>query len=177
VYPPRCARARRSALILALIACCLVAPFLAPAAPAHAAGTIDGDANASGANDGSSWAAASTTLYAALAAAGSGANIRVAAGTSTPGPPRTATVQLVGGVAISGGYPTGGGTRDWAANPTILSGDIGTTDDNSDTADHVVTSNNNDTPVVRDGITITPPAPPAVRARCACTGLAGTPHP
>jgi len=173
-HPVHRPRPRLSALILALIACLLALPLVAPAVPAHAAGIIYVDASASsGANDGSSWADAYTTLQAALSAAGSGDAIWVAAGTYYPDEgggqtdnDRNATFQLVSGVDIYGGYPTGGGTRDWAANPTILSGDIDGNDTNTDgnninetwndiqgsNAYHVVTGANNAT---LDGVTIT----------------------
>ncbi|TCS84690.1 putative Ig domain-containing protein [Anseongella ginsenosidimutans] len=51
---------------------------------------------------------------------------------------------LVKNVQLYGGFPDTGnpgiGDRDWNANPTILSGDIGTPDDNSDNTYHVVIS-------------------------------------
>jgi len=96
------------------------------------------DADATGANDGTSWADAYNSVQDALGdAAGSGGvvdEIWVAGGTyrpdqgvqQTPGD-RTATFQLLNGVAIIGGF-AGGETmlsqRDVAANPAILSGDL-----------------------------------------------------
>ena len=107
------------------------------------------DADANGANDGSSWADAYEDLKYALAFAYSGDEIRVAQGIYKPAPPglppqpptppptppptglladRTATFQLKNGVAIKGGY-AGFGTpdpnaRDIDAYETILSGDL-----------------------------------------------------
>jgi parallel beta-helix repeat protein len=91
------------------------------------------DADAGGADDGSSWVDAYTDLQDALDAASAGAQIWVAEGTYTPRwqsdplDPRTASFQLENEVAIYGGFA---GTesnltdRDWEANPTILSGDL-----------------------------------------------------
>ncbi len=98
--------------------------------------------DASGANDGSSWTDAYTSLQDALAVAGNASrDIWVAAGTylpdrdaanptgtCVPGPcDRTATFQLLNGVAIYGGF-AGSETmlsqRDPEVNVTILSGDL-----------------------------------------------------
>jgi len=93
------------------------------------------DADAGGADDGSSWVDAYTDLQDALDAASAGAQIWVAEGTYTPTwqsdplDPRTATFQLENEVAIYGGFDPSMGDdtweeRDWEANPTILSGDL-----------------------------------------------------
>jgi hypothetical protein len=103
---------------------------------ALAQGTIYVDVAATGANDGSSWEDAYTTLQPALDEAVAGDEIWVAAGTYTPtylsdpSEPRSVTFQMKNGVALYGGFdPSVGdtefGDRDWAANVTILSGERG----------------------------------------------------
>ncbi|NCO91293.1 MAG: hypothetical protein GW880_08225, partial [Armatimonadetes bacterium] len=95
--------------------------------------------NATGANNGTSWANAYKDLQPALIAAVSGDTLRVAQGVYKPtaGYSRAPTFQLKNRVTLYGGYPTGGGTRNPAANVTTLSGDIGTVGDNSDNSYHV----------------------------------------
>jgi len=132
------------------------------------------DQSATGNATGHSWADAFTDLQAALAAAETGNEIWVAAGVYKPTEDPTnvtATFQLTNSVAIYGGFA---GTeserdeRDWAANLTILSGDI----DNNDLTDaagvirhtanltgtnsyHVVTGSSVDSSAVLDGFIIT----------------------
>jgi predicted outer membrane repeat protein len=43
-----------------------------------------------------------------------------------------------GGIQVLGGYPSGGGTRDAASNPTILSGNIGSTSSSTDNSYHIM---------------------------------------
>lgn len=93
---------------------------------------------AAGANDGSSWANAYTSLSNALAAAAYGDEIWLATGTYYPEvevdvnknlalDPREKTFQIPNGVMLYGGF-TGvelsKEERDWQLNPTILSGDL-----------------------------------------------------
>ena len=125
------------------------------------------DANATGANNGSSWANAYKYLQNALAAAEPNHEIWVAQGTYRPDRDtnhpggtgsRTATFQLKNDVAIYGGFPSGGGN--WASRgpniyQTILSGDIGVADNNSDNSYHVVTGSGTNSTAILDGFTIT----------------------
>jgi CSLREA domain-containing protein len=116
--------------------------------------------NATGANNGTSWTNAFTSLQAALTAASGGEEIWVAAGTYKPttGMARSASFALKNGVRVYGGF-NGSETqltqRDPVTNLTILSGDIGTVANNADNSYHVVTSNNTDISTVLDGFTIT----------------------
>jgi CSLREA domain-containing protein len=116
--------------------------------------------DATGANNGTAWANAFTDLSSALAAASSGEEIWVAAGTYKPtaGTDRTISFPLKSGVAIYGGF-AGNETlrpqRDFETNLTVLSGDIGLVDDNSDNSYHVVIGSNTNRTAVLDGFTIT----------------------
>ncbi len=125
------------------------------------------DANATGANNGSSWANAYNYLQDALDVATSGYEIWVAQGTYRPDRDtnhpggtndRTATFQLINNVAIYGGFPSGGGqwaSRDPNIYETILSGDIGVANDINDNSYNVVTGSGTDSAAVLDGFTIT----------------------
>lgn len=118
------------------------------------------DADATGTSDGTSWADAYTDLAAAVVASEAGAEIWVAEGVYMPtdDDDRTATFQLKSGVALYGGFDgteTSRDARDWNANPTTLSGDIGTPGLKTDNAYHVVTGSGTDATAVLDGFVIT----------------------
>jgi len=125
------------------------------------------DANVPGpVYDGVSWDTAYNNLQDALndPCLAYGDAIWVAAGTYMPSEmtdpcdPRTATFQLINGVAIYGGFPTGGASwqgRDPNQYETILSGDIGTLADRNDNSYHVVTGSGSEPNAVLDGFIIT----------------------
>ncbi|GAH34114.1 unnamed protein product, partial [marine sediment metagenome] len=126
------------------------------------------DADATGVNNGSSWADAYNYLQNALAAADPCDEILVAQGTYKPDAnsidpngsgDRTATFQLINGVVIKGGYAGFGQTdpnrRDIERYETILSGNINALGDSSDNSYHVVTGTGTAHNAVLDGFTIT----------------------
>ena len=126
------------------------------------------DYQASGMSDGSSWTDAFGDLQAALKIAMYAPDVeevRVAEGTYMPEGPlgdRAATFELVNGVAIYGGFPSGGGEwaeRDPNIHETILSGDLNGNDsadaNNDDNSYHVVTGSGAEPNAILDGFTIT----------------------
>lgn len=116
------------------------------------------DQNATGNNDGNSWADAYTDLQAALLNAdGYADEIWVAQGTYKPtaGTDRIVSFTLIGNVAIYGGFSGSESSRtmrDVNGNQTILSGDIGTAGYLYDNTYHVVRGADKAT---LDGFTIT----------------------
>ncbi|MHC4619638.1 MAG: right-handed parallel beta-helix repeat-containing protein, partial [Planctomycetota bacterium] len=83
------------------------------------------DINATGNNDGTSWEDAYNDLHDALARAGSGDHIWVAAGTYMLGAPYLDTFEIPEGVSLYGGFAgteTSLEQRDWENNVTVLSG-------------------------------------------------------
>ena len=96
-----------------------------------------------GTADGSSWISASDDLQLMINQSTAGDTIWVAAGTYKPkGNDRISSFVLKPDVQIYGGFPNNGTAtwtdRNWNANPTILSGDIGIPNDISDNCYHVV---------------------------------------
>ncbi len=117
--------------------------------------------------DGSSWGNALKFLSDATRTARSNANVKeihVAEGTYYPtglqsGAERERSFFVEGGgLKLYGGYPNGGGARDYQNNPTILSGDIGVPGNSTDNSYHVMIMagdpENSDSLVV-DGFTFT----------------------
>jgi parallel beta-helix repeat protein/predicted outer membrane repeat protein len=135
-----------------------------------AGGAICVDADASPGGNGTTWGMAYKYLQDALYKPPTGGDeIWVAEGTykpdqgggQTPGA-RTATFQLINGVAIYGGFvgtETSREQRDWQTNETILSGDLNGDDvgftNNGENSYHVVTGSETDATAVLDGFTIT----------------------
>ncbi|MEZ4954412.1 MAG: choice-of-anchor Q domain-containing protein [Saprospiraceae bacterium] len=117
---------------------------------------------ASGTGDGSSWTNASDDLQAMIDAAASGDEVWVAAGIYKPtsGADRSIFFVMKEGVAILGGFPASGTpgifNRNWTANVTTLSGDIGILGDNSDNSYNVIRNTNNGltTSAILDGFTV-----------------------
>ena len=165
---------RRSAAGLALT---LIA-LLVATSPVKGATIMYVDASAGGAGTGSNWTDAFPKLQDALAAAASGDEIWVAAGVYYPDvgggmtdDDRTMTFTMINGVGVYGGFAgteTSRAQRDWAANVTVLSGDIDqndTTDPNGIVTDvaniagsnayHVVTGGGTGSSAVLDGFTVT----------------------
>ncbi len=151
VASPRLARG------LSLIAASVCLSTFAAASTRYVNGSL-----ATGNNDGTSWADAYRGVDAvavALNASVAGDELWVAAGTYKPTTLATRTIahQLKNGVAAYGGFA---GTetllsqRDWAANVTILSGDIGTATVNTDNTHHVVNGAGTNATAVLDGFTV-----------------------
>jgi hypothetical protein len=113
-----------------------------------------------GTGDGSSWANASANLQAMINASAANDEVWVAAGTYTPtekidasGGPRDVSFILKAGVKIYGGLADGAtdlATRNFIANTSILSGDLG----GAGKAYHVVASKSSSGNAVLDGFTI-----------------------
>ncbi|MEM1093651.1 MAG: hypothetical protein AAGJ10_03530 [Bacteroidota bacterium] len=123
----------------------IVAVMWAAGTTAHA-DTIYVDADANGANNGTSWANAFTSLQSALAVATGSDEIWIAGGTYYPtsGSSRTISFTITGdqdGLKIYGGFAgteTQRSQRDIGANQVVLSGDIGNPGSINDNSFHVV---------------------------------------
>lgn len=121
------------------------------------------DFSATGEGNGSSWEDAFTDLQDALAIAEPGEEIWVAAGIYTPGTNRDDSFALPHGVAIYGGFNGSEAhryQRNWSANTSVLSGEIGDPQQKNDNVYHVVTATSTtaepiDERSILDGFTIT----------------------
>ncbi|MEM9917633.1 MAG: choice-of-anchor Q domain-containing protein, partial [Bacteroidota bacterium] len=121
------------------------------------------DLSATGANDGTSWANAYTDLQEAIDNSDN-ATIWVAQGIYYPSScnacstaNREQAFELKNNITLLGGFngtESASRDRDIEANPTILSGDIGTRGDSTDNSYHVVVANNNQLTAQLDGFTI-----------------------
>lgn len=122
-------------------------------------GTFFVDDDAGGADDGSSWTDAFDDLQEALAAVHPGDEIWVAEGVYTPSAvgDRRASFELPDSVEIYGGFSGSEidrTQRDWQANQTILSGDIGVLGDPSDNTNHIVIAEYVGSGAVLDGFVV-----------------------
>jgi hypothetical protein len=104
---------------------------------------------AGGTGTGTSWADASGNLQAIINASAANSQIWVSAGTYYPTTTTDRYISFImkNGVAILGGFPNTGNPaltdRNWEANVTILSADIGVTGNNSDNSNHVIFNDGN----------------------------------
>lgn len=147
---------------------------LSPAVAGQPSNATYVKADATGANNGSSWTDAFTDLQLALVSAVPGDEIWVTSGTYAPAGPkgdRIATFQLVSGVGIYGGFSgteTERHQRNAAAYVTVLSGDLNSDDrtvaaaanlandpTRFDNSFHVVTATGADDTATLDGFIIT----------------------
>lgn len=156
-----------SPLVLRPLGLCLA--MAAVGMPPSDAGTLFVDANQNtGANDGSSWAAAfqgPLGLQSALAAATSGDQIFVAQGTYLPTATtsRTASFQLKNGVDVLGGFTgtelTPAERPPFGAAETILSGDLAGNGSGpgffNDNSYHIIRTVGNNATAVLEGFTVT----------------------
>jgi len=115
------------------------------------------NASASGANNGLSWANAFTDLKSALSLSQAGDTIWVAQGIYKPvqGTGRDSVFQLKSNVLLYGGFAgteTSLSQRDWAAHPTVLSGDIGAEGDSTDNSYTILYMESPDSGTVLDGL-------------------------
>ncbi len=153
-----------SPLFHRIVIALLAIAFPAAAAPGQTIWYVDADAG--GANDGSSWADAFIDLQDALAAAQAEDEIWVAAGAYRPDRgtrDRALSFTLVDGTALYGGFEgteTDRDQRDPAGNPTVLSGDLAANDgpdfaNYEENSYHVVVGEALDPTTILSGFTIT----------------------
>ncbi|QIE59018.1 HYR domain-containing protein [Rasiella rasia] len=122
------------------------------------------DQNATGANDGSSWANALTDIQDAIIAINDCPaldTIYIAEGTYLPTATtdRTISFEIPGNTDVYGGFSPSNGaidlaTRDFNTYPTILSGDIGVPATSADNSYHVVSMVSAGTTILLDGLRV-----------------------
>jgi parallel beta-helix repeat protein len=119
------------------------------------------DRSSVGANTGTSWSDAYTSLQSAILAAGEGDTIRIADGIYKPttSTDRSISFAMKSGVSLYGGYAGFGAPnpdgRDIVAHATVLSGDIGKLRNNVDNSYHVVAATGIEVAALVDGFTVT----------------------
>lgn len=120
-------------------------------------GVIYVNDNATGANNGTSWANAFTHLQDALCIASAGSEIRVGEGIYTPNQlfttsivGRSSVFEIHNGISLVGGFPDGGGESAPINHPTILSGNLGELGNSYNIINLVL----EDTDITMDGFTI-----------------------
>jgi hypothetical protein len=136
----------------------VISIFVFATKPSQAA-IIRVDKDASGLNNGTSWANAFEDLQDALAAAIVGDEIWVAQGVYKPTSTtdRSIDFEIPGGVNLYGGFngtETQRSQRNWANNATILSGEIGLGNDITDNSETLVSISGQTEPVLLDGFQI-----------------------
>jgi len=120
------------------------------------------DPSATGSRSGTSWANAMHYLPGAMDIAGcrTADSVFVAQGTYLPNLTnnRTISFKIPNNTLVFGGFPAGGSSfamRNPATYPTILSGDIGTVNNNSDNVYHVLKVDSAQLNLLLDGVTLT----------------------
>ncbi len=120
------------------------------------------DADATGNNDGTSWANAYTSLHSALFSSPSGSEIWVAEGTYVPSrtftgniaaDSRDHTFRIVNNIQVYGGFngtETALNQRDWNTNPSIISGDLG----GGNKSRNIMRFDGNDNTTILDGFVV-----------------------
>ncbi len=114
--------------------------------------------SATGSNNGQTWQNAFTDLQPAISIAQTGDSIWIAQGTYYPTSTtdRTISFEPRSGVRIFGGFSgteTEVSQRDWDANQTILSGDIGTIGDSTDNTNNIMAFGEVEEGTLLDGLT------------------------
>ncbi len=117
------------------------------------------NAAATGANNGSTWASAFSDLQSALALANAGDSIWVAKGSYLPtkSTDRSISFGIKSRVCVFGGFAgteTQAVQRDWKTNQTVLSGNIGKSNDSTDNSYNVVYMKHSEIGTVLDGFVI-----------------------
>ena len=117
------------------------------------------DSQSPNTSNGASWGCPYNTIQDALSVANAGDTILISAGTYFPSTNgnRNTSFSIADELTLMGGFSgveTSPAEQAWELNPTILSGDIGIVDDNSDNTYHVINNSSLATGIVIDGFII-----------------------